>query len=252
MQGGEDGSTRGTTDEAASIVAAREAQLDIIPSMRRLIVGVCALRRIPQARLASLIGWSPPKLAQFMSGKRNGRDITRLSMINLQEKLVVGLDRANLPTSEQALKQEADLLATAAARHAVGAATALTAAAGVFPAHETASAASTAPPLLVRPPVPPLWPPLSSTATAPTAPPTPRVAGTSTAKPPPLFFCFTIVYLPPHHRAVATTTATAVAATTASPCIKFAKLHREPGRVLWYACGWGSTHRVHRHRDAFK
>ena len=83
MQGGEDGSTRGTTDEAASIVAAREAQLDIIPSMRRLIVGVCALRRIPQARLASLIGWSPPKLAQFMSGKRNGRDIPRLSMINL-------------------------------------------------------------------------------------------------------------------------------------------------------------------------
>ena len=112
-------------------MAAREARLDVIPSMRRLIAGVCALHRIPQAALASRIGWSAPKLAQFMSGKKNGKDLSRISINSLNKQLVIDLGRANFPASEQALNHEASLLhATAAERHAASTSTTREAAAG--------------------------------------------------------------------------------------------------------------------------
>eukprot|EP00964_Phaeocystis_antarctica_P163675 scaffold140271_cov163-Phaeocystis_antarctica.AAC.1 len=112
MQGGTSGAPDGAAgglDEAASIAAARHARQDMIPSMRRLLVGVCALRRISQANLSAVIGWSPVKLSQFMTGKKNGRDLPRLSMSGMHKDLVVALGRKGFPTTEQALKLESNL-----------------------------------------------------------------------------------------------------------------------------------------------
>ena len=162
MQGGTSGAPDGAAgglDEAASIAAARHARQDMIPSMRRLLVGVCALRRISQANLSALIGWSPVKLSQFMTGKKNCRDLPRLSMSGMHKDLVVALGRKGFPTTEQALKLESNLPQLAAVYHA-------------------AADASTAP-LPLPPPPPPTPPP----APPPPPPPPPQPPPPPPARP---------------------------------------------------------------------
>ena len=158
MQGGTSGALDGAAgglDEAASIAAARQARQDMVPSMRRLLAGVCALRHISQANLSARIGWSPVKLSQFMTGKKNGRDLLRSSMVSMHKELVVALRRNGLPATEQALKLESSLPQVAAALHAA------------------ADASAPPPPLPPPPPTPPPAPPPPLPQPPPPQPPPP-------------------------------------------------------------------------------
>ena len=84
--------------EAARIEAARQARLDKIPALRRIVVTLCESRS--QCSLAAEISWSPVYLAQFMTGKRNGKVINRISMNALHSTLTSALARAGLPSTE--------------------------------------------------------------------------------------------------------------------------------------------------------
>ena len=93
-------------DEEARIEAARQARLDRIPALRRVVASLCESET--QQSLAGKIGWTPVKLAQFMTGNRNGKVMNSMRINELYRELALALVRAGFPSTEQQLKADED------------------------------------------------------------------------------------------------------------------------------------------------